>query len=100
MLRRASSELAVHEGFDQLLESPAELEHAGQVDSDQVQNIDFILEEVGRIDRLIGDLMNVVRISDLIYEQTELESILKSAIVSMKDLSEERGVKIPMINMD
>jgi two-component system sensor histidine kinase AtoS len=69
---------------------------AGMVEPEQQQNIDFILEEVGRIDRLIGDLMNVVRFSDLIYEHTALEAIMKSAIVSMKELSEERGVTIKM----
>lgn len=70
------------------------LKRAGQVQDRQQENINFILEEVTRIDRLIGDLMNVVRVSDLIYEDTQIESIIKNSIASMHDLAEKKTVEI------
>lgn len=70
------------------------LKRAGQVVPAQQENIKFILEEVSRIDRLIGDLMNVVRVSDLIYEETELEMIIQNAIVSTGELANQKSVTI------
>jgi signal transduction histidine kinase len=59
------------------------LQRAGQVAESQRENIEFILDEVKRIDRLIGDLMSVVRVSDLIYEETTLESLIRAGMSSM-----------------
>jgi signal transduction histidine kinase len=73
------------------------LKRAGEVAPTQQENIDFILEEVGRIDRLIGDLMNVVRVSDLIYERSELEAIIKHAISAMSELSKQKLVEIETV---
>jgi len=70
------------------------LKRTGDVAESQQENIDFILEEVNRIDRLIGDLMNVVRIGDLIYEDTQLESIIKNVIVGMQELAHQKSVRV------
>jgi len=67
---------------------------AGEVAESQHENINFILEEVNRIDRLIGDLMNVVRIGDLIYEETSLETLVDNGIVSMRELASQSSVII------
>jgi PAS domain S-box-containing protein len=70
------------------------LERAGQVADSQRENIEFILEEVKRIDRLIGDLMSVVRVSDLIYEETTLEELIRNSIASMTDLAQRKAVAV------
>jgi len=70
------------------------LKRAGGVSDDQLDNVSFILEEVNRIDRLIGDLMNVVRIGDLIYEQIRLETIVTNGMASMGELANQKSVKI------
>ncbi len=66
----------------------------GNISEEQQGNIDFILNEVGRIDRLIGDIMNVVRVSDLIYQDTKIETIIKSSIATLSDLAARRSVRI------
>jgi signal transduction histidine kinase len=60
----------------------------------QRENIEFILDEVKRIDRLIGDLMSVVRVSDLIYEETTLESLVRAGVSSMSELAKHRAVTV------
>jgi signal transduction histidine kinase len=70
------------------------LQRAGQVADSQRENIDFILDEVKRIDRLIGDLMSVVRVSDLIYEETTLELLVRNSIASMADLARRKSVEV------
>jgi PAS domain S-box-containing protein len=73
------------------------MKRAGHVAPTQEENINFILEEVARIDRLIGDLMNVVRVSDLIYEETNLETIIKNAMTSMSELSRQKSVEMKTV---
>ena len=68
------------------------LQRAGSVAEDQLNNVSFILEEVNRIDRLIGDLMNVVRIGDLMYEETRLEIIVENSMASMQELASKKSV--------
>jgi PAS domain S-box-containing protein len=70
------------------------LRRAGEVADSQQENITFILEEVNRIDRLIGDLMNVVRIGDLIYEETRVESIVENSVNSMSELARQHSVRV------
>ncbi len=70
------------------------LQRAGQVADSQRDNIEFILEEVKRIDRLIGDLMTVVRVSDLIYQETTLENLIDGSISSMADLAKRKSVTV------
>jgi PAS domain S-box-containing protein len=70
------------------------LQRAGQVAETQRENIGFILDEVRRIDRLIGDLMSVVRVSDLIYEETTLESLIKAGVASMAELAKRKSVNV------
>ncbi len=70
------------------------LQRAGEVSDNQTENISFILEEVDRIDRLIGDLMNVVRVSDLILEETSLQDLVTSAVHSMTEIARKRGVTL------
>ncbi len=70
------------------------LQRAGEVKDSQRENIEFILKEVRRIDRLIGDLMSVVRVSDLIYAPTTLEVLVRDSISTMSDLSARKGVSV------
>ncbi len=70
------------------------LQRAGQVADSQQENIEFILDEVKRIDRLIGDLMSVVRVSDLIYEETQIEDLIRAGIASMSDLAKRKAVTV------
>ena len=70
------------------------LQRAGQVADSQRENIEFILEEVKRIDRLIGDLMSVVRVSDLIYGETTLEELIRNSISLMSELAKRRAVAV------
>ncbi len=70
------------------------LKRTGEVAESQQENIDFILDEVKRIDRLIGDLMNVVRVSDLIYQEIDLEDIIMTSVGSVQELAKQKSVKI------
>jgi len=70
------------------------LKRAGSIPDDQMENVTFILDEVNRIDRLIGDIMNVVRIGDLMYENIRIETLLKNCIVAVKDLADQKNVQI------
>jgi len=70
------------------------LQRAGEVAESQLDNIAFILDEVNRIDRLIGDLMNVVRVSDLMYEKARLEEIIDNSIVGMGQLARKNEVTL------
>jgi len=70
------------------------LQRAGKVADSQRENIEFILEEVRRIDRLIGDLMSVVRVSDLIYEETSLESLIRGSVTGMAELAKRKDVVV------
>jgi PAS domain S-box-containing protein len=70
------------------------LQRAGQVAGSQQENIEFILDEVKRIDRLIGDLMSVVRVSDLIYAETTLEELIQAGVASMAELAKRKAVVV------
>ncbi|MGD8413342.1 MAG: ATP-binding protein [Candidatus Latescibacterota bacterium] len=70
------------------------LKRGGAIAESELDNINFILDEVNRIDRLIGDLMNVVRIGDLIYEETSIEAIVKNCIAGMQELAKQRSVTV------
>ena len=70
------------------------LKRGGAVAQSEMENINFILDEVNRIDRLIGNLMNVVRIGDLIYEDTEIESIVRNSVVGMQELAKNHSVEV------
>jgi PAS domain S-box-containing protein len=73
------------------------LKRGGAVAESELENINFILDEVNRIDRLIGNLMNVVRIGDLIYEDTEIESIVRSTVVGMQELAKNHSVEVKTV---
>lgn len=68
------------------------LQRAGEVADTQRENIEFILQEVRRIDRLIGDLMSVVRVSDLIYGETTIENLVRAGMTSMAELADRKSV--------
>jgi PAS domain S-box-containing protein len=70
------------------------LKRGGGVAKSEMENINFILDEVNRIDRLIGNLMNVVRIGDLIYEETAIETIVSNSVASMRELAKQRSVEV------
>jgi len=73
------------------------LQRAGKVADSQRENIEFILEEVRRIDRLIGDLMSVVRVSDLIYEEISLESLIRNSVTGMAELAKRKEVTVDVV---
>jgi signal transduction histidine kinase len=70
------------------------LQRAGEVADSQRENIEFILTEVRRIDRLIGDLMSVVRVSDLIYGESVLDDLVRASVVSMAELATSKDVTV------
>jgi PAS domain S-box-containing protein len=70
------------------------LNRGGGVAESERDNINFILDEVNRIDRLIGNLMNVVRIGDLIYEDTKIETIVRNGVSSMRELAKKNLIEI------
>jgi two-component system sensor histidine kinase HydH len=70
------------------------LKRSGTIPEDQQENISFILEEVARIDRLIGDIMNVVREGDILHQSVQLETIVKNCVSSLKELAEKDSITI------
>lgn len=70
------------------------LNRVGGIPEGQEENIRFILKEVNRIDRLISDILNVVRVGDLMYEPVRIESLIDSSVTSIGELARERGVSI------
>jgi len=73
------------------------LKRSGHLAEGQGENVDFILEEVARIDRLIGDLMNVVRIGDLLYTRTNVEQVIRAAVTSLSEMARQRGVAVRVV---
>ena len=70
------------------------LKRVGGIPEDQDENITFILNEVNRIDRLINDILGVVRTGELVYHPVHVESIIKSAVTSLKDGADRRSVTL------
>jgi PAS domain S-box-containing protein len=70
------------------------LKRSGSIPDDQQENITFILDEVARIDRLIGDIMNVVREGDILHQSVRIETIIKNCVSSLQKLAEENSVVI------
>jgi two-component system sensor histidine kinase HydH len=70
------------------------LRRVGGIPDDQTENINFILSEVNRIDRLISDILSVVRTGDLVYHPVQIESVIKSSITSVRDLADAKSVRI------
>ena len=72
------------------------LQRAGKVAESQRENIEFILDEVRRIDRLIGDLMSVVRVSDLIYQEIDIDELIRSSIATITELAKRKEVIVDL----
>jgi two-component system sensor histidine kinase HydH len=70
------------------------LNRIGGIPEDQSENIRFILKEVNRIDRLISDILNVVRPGDLVYHPVHVESIITGAITGMQEIAKKKSVRI------
>lgn len=70
------------------------LERVGGIKAEQADNIAFILSEVRRIDRLISDILNVVRAKELVYQQAQIETIVKNGVTSVKDAAEKKRIGI------
>ncbi len=70
------------------------LERVGGIKVEQQDNIAFILGEVRRIDRLISDILNVVQAKELMYQETQLETIIKNSITSVRDTADKKEVAI------
>lgn len=73
------------------------LRRVGGIPDSQTENITFILKEVNRIDRLISDILSVVRRGNLVYHPVQIESIINSGIASVKGFAAERNVSIDTI---
>jgi PAS domain S-box-containing protein len=70
------------------------IKRTSELSDEQNENISFILKEVSRIDRLIGDLMNVVKEGDLIYQKSSIEKIVEDCIKSLDELIRCKRVRI------
>jgi PAS domain S-box-containing protein len=70
------------------------LKRSGTIPEDQQENISFILEEVARIDRLIGDIMNVVRQGDILHQNVQIETLVKNCVSSLKELADKDAIQI------
>jgi PAS domain S-box-containing protein len=76
------------------------LKRSGTIPDDQQENISFILEEVARIDRLIGDIMNVVREGDILHQSAQIETIIRNCISSLKELADKNTITIKTVFPD
>lgn len=70
------------------------MERAGGIKAEHAENIAFILGEVRRIDRLISDILNVVRAKALVYQETNIETIVRNSVTSVKNAAEKRRVAV------
>jgi len=70
------------------------LKRSGTIPDDQHENITFILQEVARIDRLIGEIMNVVREGDILHQSVQIEAVVKNCVASLKELAEKNSISI------
>ena len=70
------------------------LERVGGIKEEEKGNIVFILGEVRRIDRLISDILNVVQAKELVYQETNLESLIKNGITSVRDIADRTSVAV------
>jgi PAS domain S-box-containing protein len=70
------------------------LRRVGGIPDDQNENISFILSEVNRIDRLISDILSVVRTGELVYHPVHVESVIKSCLTSVREMADAKGVRI------
>lgn len=70
------------------------LKRVGGIPEDQNENITFILKEVNRIDRLINDILSVVRTGDLVYHPVHVESIVKSVVTSLKNSADQKSLTL------
>ncbi len=69
------------------------IKRVGGIADDHNENITFILNEVNRIDRLISDILSVVRPGDLVQHPSQIESIVKSALTSIRELADRKAVR-------
>jgi PAS domain S-box-containing protein len=70
------------------------LKRIGSIADDQSENVTFILNEVNRIDRLISDILNVVKPGDLLQRPSQIESVIKGAVTSIRDIADRKSVRI------
>ncbi|MDH3217623.1 MAG: ATP-binding protein, partial [Candidatus Krumholzibacteria bacterium] len=69
------------------------LKRVGGIPEDQNENLTFILSEVNRIDRLISDILGVVRTGDLVYHPEQIESVVNGAVASVRELAQKNSVR-------
>lgn len=69
------------------------IKRVGGIADDHNENITFILNEVNRIDRLISDILSVVKPGDLLQHPSQIESIVKSALTSIRELADRKSVR-------
>jgi len=72
------------------------LQRVGGVPETQNENIEFILSEVRRIDRLISDILNVIQVKELVYHPAELDKIAKNGIQSVQEIAAKKRVELAL----
>jgi len=70
------------------------IERVGGVSAEHHENIGYILGEVGRIDRMISDILHVIQVKELVYHPTDLGKIVKSVITSVQDIAARKQVGV------
>ncbi len=98
-LGRLSSSIA-HEIRNPLTGIAAGIQYLDRVkdfsDEDK-KNVSFILSEVERINRLIGDLMSIVKVGDLLYQDTALETIINNSVASLQKFITMKQITVSTI---
>lgn len=70
------------------------LKRIGTIPDEQNDNISFILDEVNRIDRLITDVLSVVKPGDLFYHSVDLKDLFAGSIRTVRKLADEKSLTI------
>jgi PAS domain S-box-containing protein len=70
------------------------LKRAGGIPAEQDENLSFILREVNRIDRLISEILGVVRVGELAYQPTQIDHIVRGCVTSVLEIAEKKAVQI------
>jgi PAS domain S-box-containing protein len=70
------------------------LRRVGGISDDQSENLQFILNEVNRIDRLITDILNVIQVKDLVYQPTEPDKLVNTGVAIVRDIAQKKQVTL------
>ena len=84
------------------------LDRSTELNEEHKENISHILGEVARLNRIITDLFKVAKPRDLLYQESDLASIVEKSYKSVSDVIESRKVEfsisiaqdIPKVEVD